>query len=269
MPAEERRETTPRSGAERRQLRRFAPLAVIAAVTVLVLAMGWHRELSLENVVRHRTALDAFVAGHLPAALASFAALYVAVVALSIPGAGVLSIASGVLFGIWLGGLASIFAATVGAIIIFLIARTAFGEHLLRRAGPLAARLVEGFRQDAFSYLLFLRLVPVFPFFVINLVAALAGVRLAPFIAATAVGIVPAAFVLASVGAGLDSVIAAQETAYRACLQSGGTTCRLDFDFKAALTPQLIAALVALGVLALVPIAVKRLRVRRAVNSSS
>jgi uncharacterized membrane protein YdjX (TVP38/TMEM64 family) len=268
MPAEKRRETTPGTGTERRHLRRFAPLAVIAAVTILVLAMGWHRELSLENLVHHRAALDAFVAGHGLAALATFVAIYVAVVALSIPGAGLLSVASGVLFGILLGGLASIVAATVGAIAIFLVARTAFGEHLVRRAGPLAARLTEGFRQDAFSYLLFLRLVPAFPFFIINLVAALAGVRLAPFVAATAVGIVPAAFVLASVGAGLDSVIAAQETAYRACLQSGGTNCRLDFDLKAAFTPRLIAALGALGVLALVPIAVKRFRARRADNSS-
>ena len=91
--------------------------------------------------------------------------------------------------------------------------------------------------------------------------------RLLPFVAATALGIVPAAFALAFVGAGLDSVIAAQETAYRACLAAGGTNCALDFNLKAAITPQLIAALVALGFLALIPVVVKRLRARRIANA--
>ncbi len=125
------------------------------------------------------------------------------------------------------------------------------------------ARLAEGFRDDAFSYLLFLRLVP-FPFFVVNLVAALAGVRLATFVAATALGIVPATFAFAFVGAGLDSIIAAQESAYRACLAAGNADCKLDFDLAAAITPQLIVALVALGVVALIPVIAKRMRARRA-----
>jgi uncharacterized membrane protein YdjX (TVP38/TMEM64 family) len=267
-PAEDRHEAATAAGTDQRRLRRFAPLAVIVAAAVLILVMGWHRELSLENLVHHRATLDAFVAEHVLAALASFVAIYIAVVALSIPGAGFLSITSGILFGTLLGGLASILGATVGAVAIFLVARTAFGEHLARRAGPLAARLAEGFREDAFSYLLFLRLVPAFPFFVINLVAALAGLRLAPFVAATALGIVPAAFTFAFVGAGLDSVIAAQEAVYRTCLAAGGTDCRLDFDFKTAFTPQLIAALAALGVVALIPVVVKRFRARRTARSS-
>jgi uncharacterized membrane protein YdjX (TVP38/TMEM64 family) len=267
-PAEDRREARAGAGTERGRLRRFTPLAVVVAVAVLVLTMGWHRELSLENLVRHRAALDDFVAGHMPTALAAFVAIYIAVVTLSIPGAGLLTITGGILFGILWGGLASVFGATIGATAIFLIARTAFGEHLVRRAGPLAARLAEGFRQDAFSYLLFLRLIPAFPFFVINLVAALAGLRLAPFVAATALGIVPAAFAFAFVGAGLDSVIAAQEVTYRTCLAAGGADCRLDFDLKTAFTPQLIAAMVALGVVALIPVAVKRLRAGRTASSS-
>jgi uncharacterized membrane protein YdjX (TVP38/TMEM64 family) len=184
------------------------------------------------------------------------------------PGAAILTVTGGILFGTLVGGLASIMGATAGATVIFLVARTAFGEHLVRRAGRLAARLAEGFRQDAFNYLLFLRLVPAFPFFVINLVAALAGVRLVPFVAATAVGIIPAAFAFAFAGAGLDSAIAAQETAYRACLAAGGADCRVDFDLATAFTPQLIAALAALGVVALIPVAVKRLRTRGTASSS-
>jgi len=264
MPADDRR-----APSEPLRLRRFVPIAVVAVLAAVVLAMGWHRELSLENLVRYRTELDGFIASHSVAALACFVALYIAVVALSIPGAVFLTIAGGFLFGTLAGGGASIIASSAGAVLIFLIARTAFGEHLMRRAGPRAARLAEGFREDAFSYLLFLRLVPAFPFFIVNLVAALAGVRLGPFVAATALGVIPAAFAFASVGAGLDSVIAAQEAAYRTCIAAGGANCRLDFDLKAAITPQLIASLAALGVIALIPIAAKRLRARRAANSSS
>jgi uncharacterized membrane protein YdjX (TVP38/TMEM64 family) len=155
-------------------------------------------------------------------------------------------------------------AATIGASIIFLIARSAFGEYVVRRAGPRLSKILDGFCADAFSYLLFLRLVPLFPFFLVNLAPALVGVRLGTFVAATALGVIPATFVFASVGAGLDSVINAQAAAYHACLAAGRTDCRVDFDPAAALTPQLIGALVALGLLALVPVVVKRFSARRA-----
>jgi uncharacterized membrane protein YdjX (TVP38/TMEM64 family) len=181
----------------------------------------------------------------------------------------VLTITGGVLFGVVIGGAAASVGATIGAICIFLIARSAVGEQLARRAGPLAERLAEEFRADAFSYLLFLRLVPLFPFWLVNLVPALCGVRLATFAAATAIGILPATFAFAFVGAGLDSVIAAQDAAYRACLAAAHPDCRLDFHLKEAITPQLIGALAALGVLALIPVAVKRLRARsRAIRAS-
>jgi uncharacterized membrane protein YdjX (TVP38/TMEM64 family) len=107
---------------------------------------------------------------------------------------------------------------------------------------------------------LFLRLVPLFPFWLVNLVPALCGVRLATFVTATVVGIIPATFAFAFVGAGLDSVIVAQQAAYRACLAAGRTDCRLEFHMHAALTPELLTALVALGLLALIPVAVKRIR---------
>jgi uncharacterized membrane protein YdjX (TVP38/TMEM64 family) len=242
--------------------RRFMPIVVLALLGTLVYAMGWHRELSLETLVRHRAAIDQFVGDHRLAAMAVFIAIYIGVVALSVPGAVFLTISGGFLFGVVAGGLASIVGATVGATCIFLIAKSAFGEFLLRRAGPVAAKLAEGFRADAFSYLLFLRLVPVFPFFLVNLAPALTGVKLRTFVAATALGIVPGTFAFALFGASLDSVIAAQEVPYRACLAAGGQGCRLDFDLKAAFTPQLLAALAALGIAALIPVAVKRFRGR-------
>jgi uncharacterized membrane protein YdjX (TVP38/TMEM64 family) len=243
--------------------RRLAPVAAVVLVMALVFAMGWHRYLSLETLVRHRAAIESFVAARYPLAIATFIAVYVAAVALSIPGAAILTITGGVLFGWLAGALAAIVGATSGATIVFLIARGACGESILRRAGPLVSKLADGFRADAFNYLLFLRLVPVFPFWLVNLAPAVVGVRLPTFVLATALGIIPATFAFALVGGGLDSVIAAQEAAYRGCLAVGRPECRLDFSMSALVTPQLLAAFVALGVVALIPVAVRKWRARR------
>jgi uncharacterized membrane protein YdjX (TVP38/TMEM64 family) len=260
-----------RSGAEsaavcpvRSRLRRFVPIALILAAMAAVFATGAHHQISLETLVRHRMAIDAFMAHHVVAAISVFVAIYIMVVALSIPGALFLTIASGMLFGTLAGGLASVVGATTGATIVFLVAKTACGENIARRAGPLAGKIADGFRADAFNYLLFLRLVPAFPFFLVNLVPALAGVKLRTFMAATAIGILPATFTFAFFGSGLDSVLGAQEGPYRACLASGRTECTIHFDIGTIVTPQLLAALAALGALALVPVLLKRLRARHA-----
>jgi uncharacterized membrane protein YdjX (TVP38/TMEM64 family) len=169
-----------------------------------------------------------------------------------------LTIGGGAIFGGLVGGFAAVAGATAGATAVFLIARSAFGGLFARLAGPLALRLADGFRADAFNYLLFMRLVPVFPFFMVNVVPALCGVRLAVFVGATALGIVPVTLAFAFFGAGLDSALAAQIAHYRACLDAGGASCRLDFDLRMALTPQLIAGIAALGLAALLPVAVRR-----------
>ena len=141
------------------------------------------------------------------------------------------------LFGTLLGGGASCLGATIGATIVFLIARTAFGEPLTRRAGPQLARLAEGFRKDAFNYLLFLRLVPMFPFCAGQSCArARSASTSALSLPRRRIGIIPATFAYAFVGAGLDSAIGAQEAAYNACMAAGRGDCKLDFDIKAAFT---------------------------------
>jgi uncharacterized membrane protein YdjX (TVP38/TMEM64 family) len=251
------------AGSSAISLKRLLPLAVILVLAVVVFAMGWHRALSLEMLVGHRSTIAAFVDRHIVVAVAAFIGLYIAVVAMSLPGGTILTISGGIIFGTLLGGGASCLGATIGATILFLIARTAFGEILTRRAGPRLARLAAGFREDAFNYLLFLRLVPIFPFSLVNLAPALVGVDLGAFVAATSIGIIPATFTYAFVGAGLDSAIAAQEAAYNACMAAGRGDCKLDFDLKAALTFELCAGFAALGVLALVPVAVKRWRARK------
>jgi uncharacterized membrane protein YdjX (TVP38/TMEM64 family) len=246
------------------RLRRFVPLGIVVIAMVAVFATGTHRHLSLETLVRHRMAIDAFIAAHSVAAVGAFILIYVAVVALSIPGAVLLSISGGIVFGTLLGGLAAIVGATVGATVIFLVARSACGEGIARRAGPLAAKIADGFRADAFSYLLFLRLVPAFPFFLVNLAAALVGVKLRTFVLATAIGIVPATFAFAFLGDGLDSVLVAKDIAYQSCLASGAADCSLHFDLAMLATPRLLGAFVVLGAIALVPVVIRRLRARSA-----
>lgn len=241
--------------------RRILPLVAIVVLAGAAYIAGGGG-VSLESLVRHRAAIDDFVASHQMLAIFVYVGIYITVVAVSLPGAALLTLTGGFLFGIAVGASAAVISATVGATLIFLVARTALGEPLLRRAGPRATQLARGFREDAFSYLLFLRLVPAFPFFLVNLVPAFAGVRLGPFVAATAIGIIPGAIVFALAGAGLDSIIAAQKNSYDQCIAATGADCRLVFEPADVLTPQLIAALVALGLLALMPVAVKFWRTR-------
>src|SRR6185437_17091377 len=242
--------------------RRLLPLAVVVAAAIAVYWVAGPRAISLEALIRHRAEIDAFVGRHAVAAILAYTGIYIVAVSLSVPGATFLTVTSGFLFGVWLGAAASVVGATVGATVIFLVARTAFGEPLLARAGPRLAELARGFRDDAFSYLLFLRLVPAFPFFLVNLVPAFAGVRLGPFIAATALGVIPAAVAFALAGTGLDSVITAQKDTYYQCVASGSHSCRMAFDAGDVLTPRMVIALVALGLLALAPVVVKHLRAR-------
>ena len=240
-----------------RRLLLLLALAILAGAAYYAFGRGG---LSFEALVRHREAIDAFVTEHRVLAVLAFIGLYIVTVGLSLPGAAFLTVSGGFLFGLVLGAAAAVIGATIGATIIFLVARTALGEPMLRRAGPRAAKLAQGFRQDAFSYLLFLRLVPAFPFFLVNLVPAFAGVRLVPFVTATVLGVIPGSVAFAFAGTGLDSVIAAQKSSFDACLAAARTDCRLSFDTKDILTPELIGALVALGLLALVPVLVRRFR---------
>jgi uncharacterized membrane protein YdjX (TVP38/TMEM64 family) len=248
-------------------IRRLAPLIAIILLAGLIYYAFGREELTLEALVRHRAAIDGFVTEHRVLAVLAFIGLYITAVALSVPGALFLTVTGGFLFGLVVGASAAVIGATIGATLIFLVARSALGESLLRRAGPRVSQLAQGFRDDAFSYLLFLRLVPAFPFFLVNVVPAFAGVRLGPFVAATALGIIPGAVVYAYAGIGLDSIIAMQNDLYQECVAAGRAECHLTFDARDILTPQLLGALVALGLLALLPVVVRRLRARRSAPS--
>jgi uncharacterized membrane protein YdjX (TVP38/TMEM64 family) len=241
-------------------MKRFTPLAVILGLMGFAYAMGWHKFFTLSALIQHRADLASYVNENLFISLLTFAGLYIVAVALSFPGASLLTIAGGFFFGWLIGGSITILAATIGASIIFMAARTSFGSILQEKAGKSVAKLADGFKEDAFNYLLFLRLVPVFPFWLINIAPALFNVRLPSYFAATFIGIAPGTFAYAFLGEGLDSIIAAQEAANPGCGAAG--TCSI--DLKAAITPEIIGAMIALIFVALIPIVLKAWKKRKA-----
>jgi len=272
MRSRQRHDTESRHGAKRGEAatkgwpRRLLPLALLAVAAALVVSQGWHGYLTLEHLAANRETLRGLIASNLPLAIAAYIALYIVVVALSLPGGALLTVSSGFLFGWVVGGLASVLGATVGAVIVFLIARTSLGEPLAARAGPRLAKLRQGFQKNALNYLLFLRLVPVFPFWLVNLAPALLGVPLSTYVIGTAIGIVPGTFAFAYAGVGLDSVIEAQRRAYETCLleagSEGAAACRFSLDPGALVTRELLIALLLLGGVALIPPVLKALRQR-------
>jgi uncharacterized membrane protein YdjX (TVP38/TMEM64 family) len=237
---------------------RFLPLVLLLAATAAVFASGWHRYLSLEMLVASRDKLQAFVAENRAMALGGLALAYVGLVTLSIPASALLTTLSGFLFGWLVGGLLAVASATAGAILVVGIARTSLGDVLVRRAGPRLKGLADGFRKNAFSFLLFLRFLPVFPFWLVNLAAAVFGVPLRTFALATMIGIVPVTMTFATAGAGLEGAIVAHRDAQRACEASGGTDCARPMRLRDLVTGKILIAFGALGVLSLVPVILRR-----------
>ncbi|MDA9554336.1 VTT domain-containing protein, partial [Emcibacteraceae bacterium] len=177
-----------------------------------------------------------------------FAAGYALIVAFSIPGASVLSLMYGALLGTVVSGFLVVISATIGASMIFLAARYAFADTLKERAGPWLSKMQDGFNKNAVSYLLFLRLVPAFPFFVVNIVPAFMGVTLRTYVITTFFGIMPGTFVFASIGNGIGYV-----------LEQGKTP-----DLSILSSPEILLPLAALGLLSLIPIAYKKIKAGKA-----
>lgn len=179
---------------------RLAILAVILGALGAYFALDGGRYLNLETFLVHRQRLLDYTGDHFWAVLAITAALYTAAAALSIPGGSLRSLAVGFLFGHWIGFAIIVASATAGATLAFLSARYLFAHAVQRRLGGRGIRLMRGFESNAFFYLLFLRLVPLFPFSLVNLAPGVTSVRVRVFVGATIIGIAPASFVTASVG---------------------------------------------------------------------
>lgn len=243
----------PRMAAgERSRLWRFAPVGVIAVLVAFGYSRGWYDHMSLASIAESRDALQAYVDQNYVLSLAGFILFYVLITAASVPVAMMLTILGGCLFGWLVGALAAASGATVGAALLFLAARSACGDTLRCRVAGFADRLACGFENNAFGYLLVLRLAPFIPFCVVNVAPALFKVRPETFVAATAIGILPGAFAYASLGHGVDSVVEAARRAGR------------DATLSDLVTPEIALALAGLTLVAFAALVVRMSVARRA-----
>lgn len=230
-----------------RRLARFWPVALLACIAAATYALGLHRHVSFAALAEQQQALRAFVAAHPVLAPLAYVAVYTVAVSVAVPGGLVLSMAGGLLFGTVEGSLCAVPAITAGSILLFLAARSALRPMLERRAGRFMARLKPGLERDGFGYLLVLRLLPLMPFWIINIAPALAGMRLGPYALATVLGITPNTIVIVSLGAGLGGT-----------LEAG-----VHPDLSTVLRPSVLLPLLGLATLAALPIAWRWWKTRR------
>ena len=200
------------------------------------------RVLSLDALKQNRDHLLAFTEAQYAVSVALFIVTYIVVTGLSLPGAVILTLAGGFLFGSVFGTLFVNLGATTGATLAFLAARYLLRDWVEQKFGKWLGPLQQGFTKNAFSYLLTLRLIPLFPFFVVNLVSGLTRMSLGSYVAATAVGIIPGSFVYAYAGRQLGTINSLKEIA----------------------SPNVIAAFILLGLLALGPIIYKKFTAKQA-----
>ena len=191
-------------------LTRWLPLVVIVGLMGLAFAMGWHKYLSLQSMGENYAAMQGFIANNFILALLAYMGLYIVVIALSLPGGLFMTLSGGLLFGAAVGIPATVIAATIGATAIFLVAKSSIGEALADKAGPWVEKLRDGFQENALSYMLFLRLVPAFPFVVVNLAPAVLGVKTRTYILGTLFGIIPGTSAYSLVGASLGAPLEAE-----------------------------------------------------------
>ncbi|MBK6395192.1 MAG: TVP38/TMEM64 family protein [Betaproteobacteria bacterium] len=226
---------------------KLALVALFAGVVVAFFALGGHRYLSLDAIKANRDALLAFTQQHFAASLAIAFVVYVAVTAFSLPGGLVLSLTVGFLFGRWIGTALVVVAATIGATLVFVAARYVFADAARRRLGAFGERINAGFTENAFSYLLFLRLVPLFPFFLVNLAPAFTSIPLSTYALATFVGVIPGTFVFVNLGQTLGRIESLQ----------------------GLVSAETLGAFALLGVFALVPVAIRKLRAKKAATPAA
>lgn len=220
--------------------RKFWLPVILIAGLIAFFATGANEAIGFASIAANYTMMKSFVAAHQVVSYLGFTLLYVVAVAFSLPIALPLTLTGGAIFG-WPAVLLVVVGATVGATILFIAARSVFQDMLQAKAGPFLARLEAGFSQNAFFYLLALRLVPAAPFWVVNIVPAMTRMKLGPYVVATFIGILPGSAVFISVGRGFDHILAAGRTP----------------DLTLLSSPQILGPLAALGALALLPVVIR------------
>jgi len=239
--------TTSQTKAHKPLWMRVLPIFVIAMGIAAFFFFDLDRYLSFQALSDHREFLISWTADNRVLAAAIFIVGYCVMVALSLPGAVWATLAGGFVFGTWIGGLYVVVGATFGATAIFLIARYALADFFRAKAGNAVRKMEEGFNENALSYMFVLRLVPVFPFWLVNLVPAFLGVTLRTYVIGTFFGIMPGSLVYASVGNGLGAVFA-----------QGGTP-----DLGIIFQSSVLGPILGLAALSLIPVIHKRLRAKK------
>ncbi|WP_422368869.1 TVP38/TMEM64 family protein [Pelagibius sp.] len=228
-------------------LGRLIPILILLAGLAAFFLFGLNDYVSFDVLRDNRANLLDLVARYGIVAGLCFIGVYALVAAFSIPGGALLTITGGFLFGPVFGTIYVVIGATLGASALFLAARYAFADLLRAKAGAAIRKMEDGFRENAFNYLLLLRLVPLFPFFVVNLVPAFLGVTLRTYVVATFIGIIPGSFVYALVGNGLGAIFDRGEVP----------------DLGAIFQPQFLAPILGLAVLAVIPVIYKKMKDRK------
>ncbi len=223
---------------------KMIPIALIAIGLIAFFYFRLYRLMTFQNLQVHRAWLISWTTSHLVLSMAIFCGTYILMVGLSIPNASLLTILGGFLFGPILGTIYVVCSATIGALLIFLAAKTAFHDLLQKKAGDWQQKFEKGFRKNAVSYLLFLRFVPLFPFWLINIAAAFFGVSARIFTLTTFFGILPGSFVYVLLGNGLG------------VLFDQGRVPDLQIIFK----PSILIPILSLALLSLIPIIYKKVR---------
>jgi uncharacterized membrane protein YdjX (TVP38/TMEM64 family) len=227
---------------------RVLPLVVLALGAAIFFGLGLHEYLSFDSLRANRNELAGWVDGNTALAIAAFVFSYGATTVFIPPSGTIMTVMGGFVFGAVAGTFYVVFGATLGATALFLAARMAFGDALRARAGAGIRKMEAGFRENEMSYMLVLRLVPLFPFWLVNLAPAFLGVQLRTYIIGTFFGIIPGTAVYATFGAGLGSIFDSGEE-----LSIGGV-----------MTPEIIIGLVGLALLAMVPVIYKRIKTKKA-----
>ena len=194
------------------RVKRFLPLAVLLAAIALIFGMGWNRYLSLDTLREHGAAFQALADEHYILTLLALMLVFALLTASVVPGVVFITVTAGYLFGPWVGGVATAFAATVGALAIYYVGRTALGESLRRRAAEdtgLLKKVCEGVDRNTFWYVLVARLVVSVPFHLINVAAGVMAAPRRPYMIATFIGLLPSTFIYTWIGSQLGGLLRA------------------------------------------------------------
>lgn len=239
---------------------KFLPLVVLAGLVAAIFATGIHENLSFDVIALRYSEFVSYVDSRPLVSVLIAASIYAAATALSIPAAWLLTVTIGLVFGWALGAATAVIGATIGASILFFVTRVALADFFRARAGNVLNSMAAGFRDDSVSYMLFLRLAPIFPFTLVNVVPAILGVPFRIFFFTTAVGIIPGTIAYAYAGEGLRSIVVERAEACAANV----APCGEALSPGDLVTPQILIAFVLLGAVSLMPVVIKWVKRLRA-----